>query len=1652
MSMSQPTLADLADSRPRLTPTDIAQFVSKAECPRLFEFQSAAFREQHSAEYSYPTPYDPVSPVLAADGLAFEETVEQRFKQGAAMVIERDDATDIQAKSMSERWENSCTRIQTALVEYLTASDPSGHLLITQPYLGPQIGPWPVSGRADMLLVWRSDATDTVPPDTGYQSVDEGPHLRFCVVDAKATTEEKTHHQVQVAVYARLLRQLLAELPSAEVVSASNAGDKRVTETTSHTAVQEAIIPEACATRPDSADTGQTYTWDITGSVVTREAGLNLPPQEPITSTPVASAAEPICLDDLPTFTLADREQDITQLLKKGGRFDTLWRRALGETRYSITGKCASCDHREACITAATEDSDLALLGLSSREQAVLADHGITTIEDLANIAYSVGDTRPDGDPKPDIKLQYEDTYAALMADMSLASSLHRYIAEAQAHAGQVDGTAVSGPNVTPPTEVPGSDTLSLPEDDPPFQLNDEQLPFSRGELIRVYLTPHVDPRFSRLALISYTITATALPKDADISGVVSRETFPDTPEEATDAEASLLTTVARHLNAGIESAATTLDVDARPLHFYTYTDQSATSFERAVVRHREASQELAALSDIIQHRDGIEGAMLTPVEPAAQTQLATGLPSSGLLQLWEQTFPYDAEEALAPHTLSHERTSGTEISLQRAFQFKLFDYQAPYVATSEEVQLHPPSQSRDAIDGRMSLWETPTHAVPIEYLAAAQGYLSESFAAELTDAYETTPPIRPYQYVDATAESPKRIRMSDVKAMASALTDALRHVEQSLSHKQVPISKPTYEPPALATGSFGDTTITDAAIEYLQLEHASSQAALDDHFSQPVRGRVASGRSIPVVVTDARVEDGQLIVDGVPGYNAFFDTEQEAARVASACRHAGDKQSWLVANPLEAGSGDAIETQAYRLKQGVSVTLTKFDLDEGHIQFTALPSYVTQSTSQFTIQHNKWTTDPTKAAQDDDTVLFEYNTPFILDPQPDDITGERLYNALGDADDPGTVGRLIETMTDTQSPPTVPTTDRFPPATAEQFADWYDRHGPTAFTLNDAQRQFITETTSQLVGLQGPPGTGKTSGALAPALLARLFAAGKHGNTAIGVVVAESNQAVDEALADTTEVYQAYTDSLHDGGGERHATPEGATEAVATVNDSFPVTLARLTSRLPSEGDREPGVTYLTGRDAAGDKQITYAELAAQLRNHRYSQQTLSATSQTETQTTPADAQTEPLTPSQASPTSQATLPGQDTSPETSSNGPEIATSDSPTPDPATPSAATDATGSSGRPHTLLFTTPAQLYKLLDDVSTDEAPSDLLDDQAAFFDFVAFDEASMADLSSVLFAGGYLRPDGQLLLAGDHRQMPPVQQRDWSAETRRTVLEHGGHLSALNYLRLLRGELDLDTVDHTDPEDIRPALRDVDYDIPFVRLPEGFRSHTHVTDFLQSHIYEQDAIDYATQLTTLSSPPSPSTTGSRAALAPQAPLTVLVHSDTTSRQANHTEAAICHTLATDRNPDESFGIVTPHNAQRGLLTTALTDADVDTVERYQGDDRDMIAVSATAADPQFLHTESDFILNPNRLTVAMSRMKHKLLVTASETVFNLIPDSPTTYDRAHIWKSLYRECGVPTTEPIWHGSVSDFCNQDTHASDITIPDETTVSIYHYQP
>jgi superfamily I DNA and/or RNA helicase len=115
------------------------------------------------------------------------------------------------------------------------------------------------------------------------------------------------------------------------------------------------------------------------------------------------------------------------------------------------------------------------------------------------------------------------------------------------------------------------------------------------------------------------------------------------------------------------------------------------------------------------------------------------------------------------------------------------------------------------------------------------------------------------------------------------------------------------------------------------------------------------------------------------------------------------------------------------------------------------------------------------------------------------------------------------------------------------------------------------------------------------------------------------------------------------------------------------------------------------------------------------------------------------------------------------------------------------------------------------------------------------------------------------------------------------------------------------------------------------------------------------------------------------------------------------------------------LGIVVPHRAQKALLQSRLPHlaGAVDTVERFQGGERDLIIVSATVSDLAYAQSESDFLLEPRRLTVAVSRPKRKLIVLASQALFTLLPVDLDDYERGALWKQLRHACASP---PLWTG------------------------------
>jgi hypothetical protein len=111
----------------------------------------------------------------------------------------------------------------------------------------------------------------------------------------------------------------------------------------------------------------------------------------------------------------------------------------------------------------------------------------------------------------------------------------------------------------------------------------------------------------------------------------------------------------------------------------------------------------------------------------------------------------------------------------------------------------------------------------------------------------------------------------------------------------------------------------------------------------------------------------------------------------------------------------------------------------------------------------------------------------------------------------------------------------------------------------------------------------------------------------------------------------------------------------------------------------------------------------------------------------------------------------------------------------------------------------------------------------------------------------------------------------------------------------------------------------------------------------------------------------------------------------------------------------EDLPLLSRHDPESGALLLSA----VDTVERFQGGERDVILIGATESDRGYLLLSGDFLLNPQRLTVALSRARLKLVLVAARSVFELFSAEEETFAHAQLWKNLLRKT---CTVPLWQG------------------------------
>ncbi len=297
--------------------------------------------------------------------------------------------------------------------------------------------------------------------------------------------------------------------------------------------------------------------------------------------------------------------------------------------------------------------------------------------------------------------------------------------------------------------------------------------------------------------------------------------------------------------------------------------------------------------------------------------------------------------------------------------------------------------------------------------------------------------------------------------------------------------------------------------------------------------------------------------------------------------------------------------------------------------------------------------------------------------------------------------------------------------------------------------------------------------------------------------------------------------------------------------------------------------------------------------------------------------------------------------------------------------------------------------------------------------DCLVLDEASQMNLPEAAMAALPLKRDGQVIVVGDHRQMPPIVKHDWDRELRRTFQQYRVYDSLFDTLRSLKP--------------------------PMIQFSESFRVHAAIADFLRREVYRHDGINYHSRRTEVLPERKPDDDFVAAVLRPEYPLVVVVE-EAASQVRNEFEQAliepILRTLSDAQgyglDAEDGLGVVVPHRAQRAALRQAFPQlcvfdqtsglavrSAIDTVERFQGGERTVILVSATESDRAYLLESGEFLLDPRRLTVALSRAKRKLILVASETVFGLFSPDEETFANSLLWKNLLqRTC----TTLLWEG------------------------------
>lgn len=314
------------------------------------------------------------------------------------------------------------------------------------------------------------------------------------------------------------------------------------------------------------------------------------------------------------------------------------------------------------------------------------------------------------------------------------------------------------------------------------------------------------------------------------------------------------------------------------------------------------------------------------------------------------------------------------------------------------------------------------------------------------------------------------------------------------------------------------------------------------------------------------------------------------------------------------------------------------------------------------------------------------------------------------------------------------------------------------------------------------------------------------------------------------------------------------------------------------------------------------------------------------------------------------------------------------------------------------------QLGKLAESVTDDEQPV------ARWFDLLVLDEASQVEVSTAAAYMLLLKASAHVVLAGDHRQLGPIYRfkMDDSA---------GGLFDCIfTFMQ--------------ETHAVKPVM-----------LEQNYRTNVEIGDWPKLRFYSEGYEAFQPQRRlqiTLpnwgADPPQgwpallPWNPEYARILDPGLPVAVITYDARTYTLSNPFEAQMVAALSYlyrrvlvengSYRSDADFwterlSIVTPHRAQMATIRNLLVEAAgmpvdpppfVDTVDRVQGQERDLIIASYAVADRDFVRAEEQFILDPRRFNVTLTRARSKFVMLMSEALIQHLPsDAQVARDAAHL-------------------------------------------------